>query len=404
VPTAVTERWGSLSATGVAKEANFGTAVTPTSFLPQTGNNLALDPGLFFPKLQWGQRDTNVFGLYGQNKNSGSLTGPLFPSNGAALVVAAIGADGAAGSGVTGSSPTNSTTLSALSTAGATTVTLTSATGYAVGNFVQIDVNNTVGPTTSEVRKISSITTNTLTLDAALVYGHASGAAVSKVVAPFTHTITQSNTLPSLTVEKNLGGFESLQFSGARVNKLSLSAQVGNQEVGCSYDMIAKHVGVLPTPSAISIVNEDPFVFAEASLSLFGQTVAQAETVQLDIENGLKDTYTMNQSHDLQFLTPVTRHIAVKSDVVFTSLDDATWGYFNQMVNQNVGAFAFSLTHPNNGGTWTFNLPAIQIKTYSDAVPFDDIIKSTLNLEASYDFTTSKTISATLVNSVYLAY
>lgn len=399
----VVERWGSLSATGVAPEAQFGTPVLPNSFVPMTGNTLELDPGLFFPKLQLGQRDLNVFGLNGQNKIAGAVSAPLFPSNGVELIVSAIGADGTVGNGVTGSSPASSTTLSAASTAGATTVTLTSATGYAVGNFVQIDVN-AAGSTTSEVRKISSISTNTLTLDTALKYAHASAAAVSKVVAPFTHTITQANQLPSLTVEKNIGGFESLQFAGARVNKLSISAQTGNQEVTMSADMMAQSAAVLVSPSPITIVNENPYVFAEAQLSLFGQVVAQAESVTLDIENGLKDTFTMNSSHNLQFLTPVTRHVSAKTDLVFTSLDDATWGYYQQMLSQGKGALALSFTHPSSGGTWTFNLPQVQTKTYSDAIPMDDIVKTTLNLEASLQLSTMTTISATLVNGAYLAY
>lgn len=403
MPTQVIERYGSQSATGVAKESTFGTAVPASSFLPMTGNGLELDPGLFFPKLQWGHRDAQVWGLQGQFKNAGSISGPIMPSNGAALIVAAIGADGAVGFGVTGSSPTNSTTLSASSTAGATSVTVTSATGYAVGNYVQIDVN-AAGTTTSEVRKIQTISTNTLTLDSALVYGHANAAAVSKVVAPFTHSITQANSLPSLTVEKNLGNFESLQFSGSRVNKLSVSCQATNTEASLTADMIAKHAAVLATPTAITMVNEDPFVFAEAQLQLFGTPVNQAISVSLDVENGVKDIFTMNSSHDAQFLTPASLHVSAKTDVVFTSLDDATWGYWSQMLNGTTGALQFSLTHPTNGGSWTFNLPNVQIKSHTENQPFDDIIKSTLSLEAAYDFTTSKTISATLVSpTLYVA-
>lgn len=408
MPTTVTERWGSLSATGIAVEPSFGTTTAATSFVPMTGNSLNLDPGLFFPKLQMGQRDLNVFGLYGQNKNSGAVSAPLFPSNGVELVVSAIGQDAAPGQGVVGSSPTNSTTTTASSTAGATTIQVSAITGYTAGTtIVQIDTNT--GTTkTSECRKVVTITGTTspytLTLDTALVYAHASGAAVAAVTAPFTHSITQANQLASLTIEKNLGNFESLQFSGSRINKLSVSCQTTNQEASISADMIAKHVGVLSTPSTISIVNENPFVFAEGTLSLFGQTVAQAENVSIDIENGLKDTFTMNQSHDLQFLTPATRHISAKTDVVFTSFDDATWGYFNAMVAGTKGAFQFTLAHPNNGGTWTFNLPQVQIKTYSDAVPMDDVIKTTLNLEASLQLSTMTTISATLANGVWTAY
>ncbi|MBT8160989.1 MULTISPECIES: phage tail tube protein [Arthrobacter] len=403
----VIERWGSLSATGIGVEQVFGTPVLPTSNVPMTGNSLQMDPGLFFPKVQMGQRDLNIFPLYGQQKLSGSVSAPLFPSNGAELVVSAIGMDAAPGQGVVGSTPTNSTTMTSSSTAGATTILVAAVTGYVAGTtIVQIDTNT--GTTkTSECRKVTTITGTTspytLTLDAALTYAHASASAVAAVVAPFTHTISQQNTLPSLTVEKNLGGYDSLQFAGCRINKLALACQSTNQEATVTADLIAQSAAVLDSPSPIAVVNENPFVFAEASLSLFGQTVAQAENFSMDIENGIKDTYTYGQAGP-KFLTPVTRHISGKADVVFTSLDDATWGYYTQMANKVEGAVAWTLAHPNNGGTWTFNLPAIRLKTYTDAVPMDDVIKSSLAFEARLNLATSTTISATLVNSAYLGY
>lgn len=405
--TQVVERWGSLSATGIGVESQFGVPVLPTSTVPMTGNSLSLDPGLFFPKVQMGQRDLNIFPLYGQNKLAGSISAPLFPSNGAELVVSAIGMDAAPGQGVVGSTPTNATTMSSSSIVGATTINVAAITGYTAGTtIVQIDTNT--GTTkTSECRKVTTITGTatpyTLTLDAPLAYAHASASAVSAVLAPFTHQISQQNTLPSLTVEKNLGGFDSLQFAGCRINKLALSCQATNQEATISADIMAQSAAVLDAPSAITVVNENPFVFAEAQLSMFGQVIAQAENFSMDIENGIKDTYTYG-SHGPKFLTPVTRHISGKTDLVFTSLDDATWGYYTQMTAGNEGALAFSLTHPNGGGTWTFNLPAVRLKTYTDAVPMDDVIKSSLAFEARLNLATSTTIAATLVNSAYIAY
>ncbi|MER6350673.1 phage tail tube protein [Streptomyces sp. NPDC001634] len=402
MPTTVVERWGSLSATGIAREPQFSTVTTPTTFLPMTGNSLDLDPGLFFPKVMMGQRDVNIFPLYGQYKNAGSITGPLFPTNAAALISASIGADASAGFGVTGSTPTSSTTTSAPVTAGATTVTVTSATGYTVGGIIQVDVNNTVTPTTAECRKIASIASNTLTVDVAFTYAHASGATVAVVTAPFTHSIQQANTLPSLTVEKNLGGFESLQFSGSRVNKFGLQVTNGNQEATVTADVQAKHAAVLATPSSISVINELPYTFAETTLSLNSQTVAQATSADLSVENGLKDTYTFNSSHELQFLTPLTRTVSFKADLVFTSLDDPTWGYWTQMTTGTDFSTTLALTHPASGGTVSFTMPKAKIKTYTDAVKIDDVIISTITFDVYLNLTTLQTISASVVNSSYL--
>lgn len=406
MPTTVVERYGSLSATGVAKESTFGTAVAATVFVPMTGNGLELDPGLFSPKVMFGQRDVNTFPLYGQYKNAGSLTFPLFPTQGITLLAGAIGADAAAGNGVTGSSPTNATTLNGTVSAGATTIVLTSATGYSNGNFVQVDVNGTGPTTTAEVRKITNVSTNTLTLDQALTYGHTNGCAISKVVAPYVHTITQSTTLPSFTVEKNIGNFESLQFAGAKINKYDLQMTNGNQEATCTVDLMAKSSAVLVTPTAIAVTNESPFVFAEATVSLFSQSVTQATNAQITIENGLKDTYTLNSSHNLQFLTPVTLKVSGKIDVVFTSFDDATWGYWTLMQGNNPteGALSLTLTHPSSAGTIVLNLPRARIRSYGDAVKLEDVVMTTLNFDAFLNLTTLQTITATVTNSAYLPY
>lgn len=403
--TTVVERYGSLSATGGAREGanTFGTPVTPTSFLPMTGNELQLDPGLFSPKVMFGQRDVNTFPLFGQYKNSGGLTGPLFPTNGSLFIPGAIGPDAQAGYGVIGSTGSGSTTLSAPSSANATTVTVTSAAGFSNNQVIQIDVNNTVTPTTAECRKITNIAGSVLTLDSALTYAHASGVAVVGVLAPYTHSIQQANALSSFTVEKNLGSWESLQFAGSRVGKLSVAATATDSEATVSADMVAKSVAVLSTPSAISIVNETPFVFAEATVSLFGNTVLQASSFTMDIDNGLKSTYTMNSTHNLNFLTPVTRHVSGKIDVVFTSLDDAAWGYFNLMVAGTTGTLTLTLAHPASGGSVSFSMPKVLLKKAADAVKFEDVIMTSLEYEVFLNLTTLQTISATIINQTYTA-
>lgn len=416
MPATVVEKYGSLSATGIAKEAVFGTAVAASTFLPMTGNQLELDPGLFWPTVMQGSRDLNIYGLYGQNKNAGSLTGPLFPTNAAVLIPAAIGLDGGAvgagtgtiggGQGVTGTGSASVTSLSAaVASVGLSTITVTSATGYVAGVLIQIDVN-VAGVTTSEVRKqVGAPAGSVITLDAPMNFTHLNGAAVKQVTAPFTHTVVQANSLPSLTVEKNLGGSESLQFVGSRINKYQVSVTATNQEVSVTADLIAKHSQVLATPTTIAVTNESPYVFAESTLTLNANTVAQAINCDLVIENGLKDTFTLNGSHDLQFLTPLTRKVSAKCDVVFHNLDDVDWGYWTKMNNgTNMGTFTITYVHPASGGTITFTCPYTRIKSYTDAVKMQDVIISTLQLDMGFDQASQTTISATLVNSAYIPY
>lgn len=402
----ITEKYGSLSATGFAKETAFGTPVAATTFLPMASNTMEEDPGWFSPSLMQGVRDKQIYNLYGEAKYQGAVTGPIFPSNAMMLLVASIGTDAAAGFGVTGSTGTGSSTLNGVTVAGATTVVVTSAAGFSVNQIIQIDVNNTSTPTTAECRKITNIATNTLTLDTALAYAHANSAPVAGVVAPYTHTVNESNTLPSLTVEKNIGSFQSLQFAGCRVNKFDLKAPVGNTAVEMSADFMGQSVAVMNTPTAITIANETPFVFAEASLTIFGTGRTDVSNATISIENGVKETYTYSGQHGPSFLTPVTLHTSGTIDLVFSSLNDATYGDFNRAHNGTLGSFTFTLQHPASAGTITINQPQIVLSKFANDLKVDDVVMSSLSYEASRPLTGSSqfTIQATVVNNVYLPY
>lgn len=404
-PTII-EKYGSLSATGLAVEQEFGTPEVADTFLPMASNTLEEEPGWFSPALMQGVRDKQIYNLYGEAHFSGAITGPIFPSNAMQLFVASIGADNTAGNGVTGSTPTNSTTIGAGITQGTDTFTLASATGYAIGDIIQVDVNATGPVTTAEVRKIVTLTGTNGTVDTAWSFAHASGAAVSKVAAPFTHRIVEQNTLSSLTVEKNIGGFQSLQFAGCRVNKFDLKAPVGNSPIEMTADVLGRSVEVLDTPTGVSVVDEMPYVFAEANLTIYGSARTEASNVTISVENGVKETYTYSNQHGPSFLTPLTLHTSGQIDVVFSSLNDATYGDFQRMQNGTLGALDFQLVHPTNGGTIEISMPQIALSKYSNDLKIDDVVMSTLNYEASRPLSGANqyTIKAVVTNSVYLPY
>jgi hypothetical protein len=288
-----------------------------------TGNTMESDPGWFSPMLMMGTRDKQVFNLYGEQQNMGTLDGALFPSNAIQLLVAAIGTDAVTGAG------------------------------------------------------------------------------------PYTHTISQANALKSLTVEKDLGNYQSLQFAGSRVNKLSIKAPVGNQPVAVSADMMAQSVAILTTPTAVSVTNELPFVFSEASLTLFTHARAEVTNVELNIENGIKPTYTYSGQHGPSFLTPLSLHVSGTIDLVWSSLNDSTYGDYSSMQNGTLGALALSLTHaasPNYSVALT--CPQVALSKYGNDVKFEDVILSTLTFESSKPLTggSQYTIQAVVTNGVSAAY
>lgn len=462
----VTERYGSLSATGFAKETTFGTPVTATGFLPMMSNSMDLDPGWYSPHVMQNNRALQIYSLYGEAKFVGAINGPLFPTNGIQFLTGAIGFDNQVGYGVTGNYTTpTSTTLASPSIIGATTVTLTSGTGFAIGQeiiidafpiqerrritnvagavitvdvalgyahaslavastgttttlsapslalatsvtvtsaagitngtYIQIDTNGVFGGFTSEVRKVTNVVSTTLTLDTALVYGHASGANVTVVNANlFNHTVLDAQSLSSFTVEKNIGGYQSLQFAGCKIGKLDLKAPVGNSPIELTADMTGRQVAVLNTPTAVSVFNENPFVFAEATLTTFGNVRNEVRNVNITIDNGLKSTYTYSGSHGPSFITPVTLHCSGTFETVFSSLNDATYGDFTNMQNGTLGQLALQFVHPSNAGSVQVFLPEIVLNKYANDLKMEDVVLSSISFEAL------KPVSGSIQNTI----
>jgi len=305
------EKYGSLSATGFAKETTFGTAVTPvTQFIPTSANTFVQDPSLFFPDLMQAIRDKQVYPLYGEEKNSGAITAPLFPSNGVQLLIYAIGADGTPAQSITLTGATGSTS--------SLTVTGLSSTANCYVGATVTGTNIAAGTTIASIPSSSSIV-----LSKAPTGAISSSSLTIATGTLYQHNITQNTTapfIPTVTVEKNLGNFQSLQFAGCMVNKYQLKAGTGNKEAEFTADMIAQTVQATTTPSSVVLINESPYVFAEFNLSLGGYNLYQATNFQLDIENDLKETYTFNGSHALQFLTPTQLKVSGMFDVVFDTL------------------------------------------------------------------------------------
>lgn len=318
----ITERYGSLSATGIAKETVFGTGVAPTTFQPMTQNTYEEDPGWFSPEVMQGTRDKVIYNLYGEAKFDGSVGGQVMPSNGVQQLVYAIGTD-----------------------------------------------------------------------------------VVTGTAAPYTHTISQANVLSSISVEKNIGGYQALRFAGVRINKYSLKMAAGNTPAEFSADGMGQSVTIIGSPSAVSVTNEAPFVFAEASLTIFGILRTDVSSVSLDIENGVKSTYTFSGNHGPSFITPVTLAVSGSIDLVWSSLNDGTYGDFTTMQNGTLGALALALAHPvAANGSVAVNCPQVVLSKYSNDLKIGDVVTSALEYKASKPLPSGSTVNAVITNAVSTAY
>jgi Phage tail tube protein len=409
----------------VAKEATFGTPVAPSEGLPFTGNALNTEPGLFYPALMAGTRDIQLYNLYGQRKHVGAIDAPIFANNGALFLVAAIGSDGAPMNGVEGTvDPSNAIDVAVAvdQTAGHNTITVTTpAPGAQVGQFVQIGDNSPSGytgpsPSTSEVRLITSISTDqlTYTLDINLLYDHGAGASVKSVIAPFAHHLTPQVYLPSITVEKNLGGpsslggaslgGQSLQYVGCRVGKLDIKAAATDTEAAFTADMTAQWVQMLDPPSSVSFKDESPFAFSTFTFKYKGSEYKSATNCNITIDNGIKPTYTFNGSQDLQFLPTVALHCSGTFDAVYDTLDDATYGFWADLYQEDENMLSFTCTNAQGEGLNIY-FPNVNLKTAPIDPKVTDVITGNVAFEARHSLSLQpSSMWATLTNGVHVSY
>lgn len=249
---------------------------------------------------------------------------------------------------------------------------------------------------------------------------------VQAVTTPYFHSIVQSNSLlPSFTIEKSLGGgdtvhnAESEQYVGIRIGKYTCKLGATNTEAQFTADVTGRNGVVLASPSVPTYTNENPFVFAECYVTLFGNNVMQAQDIEINIDNGLKQTYTFDQTHQLSYNTPVVRNITGKITVVHDNLDDASFGYFNSLLqygSQTVqGSLSMTLVHPATGAFLPGNSPseqvqislsAVNLSKYADDMKLEDVIMTSLDYTAFLNLgvTPPTTIGAVIANQQAFAY
>ena len=217
----------------------------------------------------------------------------IWPLSGSSLYQG-IGVPSTNGTSTTG----GASTLNGSTVAGATSIILFSANGYAQNDIIQIDVNSSSH--IDECRKITLIVSNTLTLDYPLHYAHLSGADCREVVAPYTHTISEQSTIPSMTIQHELydsSGTSQLirRFSGGKVGSMSFSGNEGeelkvslNDILFTSYKKTGDSGVASVTPSYPTSL---PYIFSYAALSFWGTTFARVKSFNLDVSNNLEAKY-----------------------------------------------------------------------------------------------------------------
>lgn len=117
--------------------------------------------------------------------------------------------------------------------------------------------------------------------------------------APYTHTFSEADTIPSMTVEVglDLGTTDCVRkFLGVKINRMTMTCSV-NEPVKVNLECFYKKEAPFGTSldGSPASVSEDPLSFHHAKLEYpNGTTIANVQSIEVNIENGLIRTYGLN--------------------------------------------------------------------------------------------------------------
>jgi len=216
-------------------------------------------------------------------------------------------------------------------------------TNIAAGDYIQIGSS----PSNYEVNRVVEKSTELIRLATPLREDHAAGQNVAPMTGTgatnyFTHTITETNQLDSLSMDVHLrdsgetaANDFNRRFYGGKVGAATLSAEEGgllvmgwdtvpfmggvhNQKLDSNFhataaipfhtlfqtvesDNIGSRTG---TSSALAYPTQDPYYFSEGSVQIFGQTFARVRNFSISINNNVEPRYYIERRGDSRVRGP----------------------------------------------------------------------------------------------------
>lgn len=198
------------------------------------------------------------------------------------------------GEAIQGSTPANANDLDGAVLAGDDKVTLTSAAGYSVTDYIEISsgIDFSVVPLKNigEVRQITAIDTNLVTLDAPLRFDHDDAEVTETVVAPFTHTFGIAERSPSIAIESAFKAPSNFvrHVLGTKVAKGTITCEAEGP-VQATFNTISQDIKKgLAAASAYTVLTTKPFFFNQGVFTFNGATIARLKKIQMDFDGQAK--------------------------------------------------------------------------------------------------------------------
>jgi len=263
---------------------------------------------------------------------------------------------------------------------GDTIIDVADGTGYLTDDYIQ-----TGETTVAEVRKITNVATNTITLDYPLLFHHLVGAVCNEVISPYTHTISEASRLGSITLQHEMfdsdGNSELIRrWSGGKIGRATYSGSEG-EELKMSLDEIIFRSYAVDGDSGVATATLDypttqPFIFSYGALTLWGTEFARIRNFSIDVGNALEPRYYV--TNDATARLPYEIHEGRREYRVGVTLDITDSTLFDELnkfgTNQGTAVdglfkgFDMAVTFTRGAGdTITFTLPPSAAAAGGDA-------------------------------------
>lgn len=225
-----------------------------------------------------------------------------------------------------------------------------------------------------------------------------SGAGTPTPTGLYKHVFKVGDEIPSMTVEK---GFPDInlffQYLGVKCNKMSITAQVGNNETTYTVDTMAanedeKTTTMAGTPDKLALTR---FNNVNATVKEGGQVLGICRKMTLDMDNGLDgDTYCLNGKNSRPSINEGTMAVSGSIEALF--VDDTLI-----KKGADIKETSLELIFTRDKFSLSFLIPELIFERTSPAIEGSAGVKVDLNYKGYYaDDTNNSIIVVTLINDV----
>jgi len=222
----------------------------------------------------------------------------------------------------------------------------------------------------------------------------------------YEHTFESSATLPSYTIEINVGDTMRRKVPGGKIDELTLSCADGEM-LSATASMIGKGEEIDETVRTPSYGTETPFAWSQGQVTIDGTVEANVESIEIVNTNSLiDDFYAIDETRERAGLPEGRREITGSLDISFEDVDYYKWFLGGGTAPQSTPRFAsltLEFTGPvfAEGSAYYLNvsLPKMRLDTSDVAISDADRVVQSIDFDALEDPSSGDDITAKLVNS-----